>query len=223
MLRVLHERSFADDPTRALRAARYAARLGFEVEDRTMELLRAADLGTVSEQRVEAELRRIAAEADPVRAITLAAEWGLLEASGEDLALLNRALATLKEAPWPTLATAPDVVVAVALGGDAGSLAQARGLAAHEPAGPSEAVDAAHGHDGTALLLARAAGAEWVRSYAADWRHVRLEIGGDDLMEAGVEQGPAIGRGLGAALRARLDGEISGREEELRVALEAAR
>ena len=34
---------------------------------------------------------------------------------------------------------------------------------------------------------------------------------------------PAIGRGLDAALEARLDGEISSREEELQVALEAAR
>ena len=32
LLRVLHERSLADDPTRALRAARYAARLGLEPE-----------------------------------------------------------------------------------------------------------------------------------------------------------------------------------------------
>ena len=41
-LRVLHERSFSDDPTRLLRIARYAARLGFEVETDTSELARAA-------------------------------------------------------------------------------------------------------------------------------------------------------------------------------------
>ncbi len=37
-LRVLHERSFLDDPTRLLRLARYRARLGFEVEPHTAEL-----------------------------------------------------------------------------------------------------------------------------------------------------------------------------------------
>src|SRR5215216_406156 len=47
-LRVLHERSFVDDPTRALRAARYAARYGFALEPETERLLRDADLGTVS-------------------------------------------------------------------------------------------------------------------------------------------------------------------------------
>ena len=43
------------------------------------------------------------------------------------------------------------------------------------------------------------------------------------LLAAGVAQGPALGRGLDAALRRKLDGEISGREEELRAALDAAR
>src|SRR5215204_7789935 len=49
LLRVLHARSFADDPTRALRAARYAARFGFELEPDTAGLLRDADLSTVSD------------------------------------------------------------------------------------------------------------------------------------------------------------------------------
>src|SRR4029453_11746458 len=38
VLRVLHDRSFVDDPTRVWRVARYAARLGFGVEERTRSL-----------------------------------------------------------------------------------------------------------------------------------------------------------------------------------------
>ena len=52
---------------------------------------------------------------------------------------------------------------------------------------------------------------------------IRLDIDGGDLMDAGIPEGPAIGRGLAAAMRAKLDGEVSGAEEELRVALDAAR
>ena len=66
-------------------------------------------------------------------------------------------------------------------------------------------------------------GAEWLDRYVSEWRAVALEIGGEDLIAAGVPQGPAIGRGLGEALRRKLDGEIAGREQELEAALEAAR
>ena len=41
-IRVLHEKSFLDDPTRILRAARFKARLGFSVEAKTLRLLKAA-------------------------------------------------------------------------------------------------------------------------------------------------------------------------------------
>ena len=219
VLRVLHDASFADDPTRALRAARYAARLDFTLDPHTEGLLRAADLDTVSAQRVEAELRRIATEARPERAIALAVGWGLLAVPANDLALLGQALATLGTAPWPALTSPAEVVVAVV----SGDLAASHELAMTSPAGPADAVEVAHGHGGTTLLLARAAGADWVQDYATDWRHVRLDISGDDLLAEGVEQGPAIGRGLRAALRARLEGEAPEREQQLRVALEAAR
>src|SRR5690606_1894726 len=43
-LRLLHEASVRDDPTRALRAARYAARLGFKLDPASEGQVRAARL-----------------------------------------------------------------------------------------------------------------------------------------------------------------------------------
>lgn len=79
VLRVLHERSFIDDPTRALRAARYAARLGLTLDAETERLLREADLDAVSTDRVVAELAHIAEEASSSSALELVERWGLLD------------------------------------------------------------------------------------------------------------------------------------------------
>ena len=82
LLRALHPESFADDPTRAIRAARYAARLGLELEPETEVLLRAADLDSVSADRRRAELLRLAGEETAPRGFALLREWGLLERPG---------------------------------------------------------------------------------------------------------------------------------------------
>ena len=66
-------------------------------------------------------------------------------------------------------------------------------------------------------------GAEWLDRYLEEWRDLALEIDGEALIAAGIPQGPAIGRGLEEALRRKLDGEISGRDQELALALEVAR
>jgi tRNA nucleotidyltransferase (CCA-adding enzyme) len=81
----------------------------------------------------------------------------------------------------------------------------------------------ARGADPVELVLARALGAQWLDRYQAEWRRVALEIDGEELIAAGVPQGPQIGQGLAEALRRKLDGELSGRDEELAVALETAR
>jgi tRNA nucleotidyltransferase (CCA-adding enzyme) len=92
-----------------------------------------------------------------------------------------------------------------------------------DPGSPSAGVELARGHSGEELLLARAYGGEWLDRYVDEWRGVRLEISGEDLLGAGIPQGPAIGHGLQAALTAKLDGGAPTREDELRTALEAAR
>lgn len=219
LLRVLHPASFRDDPTRAIRAARYAARLGFELEPETAELIVATDLGSVSADRRQGELLRLAAEPTAPRGFELLAEWGLLGLRPGGVELSARVAALLEHSPWREIAPRDRAVLAAAAGEPGGEEA----LAGARPSRPSEGVALAAGRSGIELVLARALGAEWLDEYLAEWSGVALEIDGGDLIAAGVPQGPALGCGLEAALRAKLDGEASGRERELATALAAAR
>jgi tRNA nucleotidyltransferase (CCA-adding enzyme) len=219
-LRVLHGGSFIDDPTRALRAARYAARFGFDLDPETARLLAEADLTTVSSDRVQKELRKIAAEADPARALQLIVDWGVMPTL--DLAAPGRVAEVTRLASTPPWAGWANRELAVELA-TARPLPQIRELVAATPERPSEAVKLAVPWDPSQLLVAHALGAEWLDQYAEAWRHVHLEITGEDMIAAGIPEGPAIGHGLEAALSGKLDGELSGRDEELQIALAAGR
>jgi tRNA nucleotidyltransferase (CCA-adding enzyme) len=217
LLRVLHPRSFVDDPTRALRAARYASRLGFALAPETEALLREADLSTVSDERREAELLLLAGEENAPRGFELLGEWGLL-APRPDTELVARVAELLERPPWRDVVVPERAVLAAARG----HLASVRELAVAEPDRPSEAVRLAGLHSSLDLVLARAMGAEWLDRWL-QWRAVELEIDGDDLIAAGVPEGPEIGHALAEALRRKLDGEVEGRDEELRAALSLVR
>jgi tRNA nucleotidyltransferase (CCA-adding enzyme) len=250
-LRVLHDRSFIDDPTRLFRLARYAARLGFAVEPHTRELGSAATqagaVGTVSGPRIGAEIRLLAREDDPVRALLALSDLGLDSTLHprlrlKDEALARRALELLPdEGRRDCLAIALAVrdVPAAELPGLLDSLAfeaedrdaiVATATRSEELARmlidaqtPSAIAAAAVG---APLELVALAGALGPKRQAREWlerlRHVRLSIDGRDLMAAGVPEGPAIGRGLRAALAAKLDGRAGEREQELAEALDAA-
>jgi tRNA nucleotidyltransferase (CCA-adding enzyme) len=219
LIRILHPASFVDDPTRAIRAARYASRFGFALEPRTEELVRAADLGAVSTDRREAELLRLAAEARGCDGLELLAGWGAIAPRGDGIALARRVAALLAAEPWAERVERPRALLAAALGPVGGEAE----LAGASPERPSRAVELAQSHDPVELVLARALGAEWLDRYMEEWRSVTLEIDGSDLLAAGVPEGPAIGLGLKTALRRKLDGEVGGREQELAAALEGAR
>jgi tRNA nucleotidyltransferase (CCA-adding enzyme) len=219
LLRVLHPDSFVDDPTRAIRAARYASRLGFGLESETEALLRATDLGTVSEDRRDAELNRLAIEANGLRGLELLVSWGLIEPRKGGIELARRVEGLLATGPWQGQADRAEAILAAVLG----PVGDEQALAREQPERPSQAVELVGGRKTGELLLARALGAEWLDAYMTEWRAVALEIDGSDLLAAGIPEGPALGRGLQAALRRKLDGEISGRDEELATALDAAR
>lgn len=83
LVRILHDASFVDDPTRILRALRIAARLGFAIEPHTRELLDKAvaegALTTISKERLWRELFLAFEESDAPRAIATIAEAGALK------------------------------------------------------------------------------------------------------------------------------------------------
>ena len=81
LIRVLHNLSFVEDPTRILRAVRLEQRLGFRLEVRTEELIHdALDLlPRVSGERIRQELEAIFQEEKPTKALRRLQELGLLE------------------------------------------------------------------------------------------------------------------------------------------------
>ena len=114
-LRVLHMRSFHDDPTRALRAARLAQRLGFSLSRSSRSALRDAlrdgVFGAVSGDRLRREIQKCFTDAslglNPATALRLLADWHVLAALEPGLELPREAVAPLRrlgraiaDPPW---------------------------------------------------------------------------------------------------------------------------
>lgn len=251
LVRVLHERSFLDDPTRLLRAVRYEARLGFVLEPDTERLTRdaaaAGALATVSGPRLRDELMDLLTEPRASSAVARLGELGIaaglhpaLRADPELIALASHGAAQAGASqPLTGLAAlcsgAPGELVGfvsrlalAAADRDAVLRAAHRGPALahslHTAARPSELHEllAVEPLEALALGLTFGAPAEPVLRFLSELRGARLEITGDDLVAAGVPPSPAVGRALRETLRRKLDGELAGRDAELRVALELA-
>ena len=237
-LRVLHDASFADDATRLWRVARYAARLGFTIDDHTRLLAALSDPTTVSGKRHGTELRRTLREDDPLLALRETRELHerlvppgfttapprldealalLPEGEGRrDLVVLAACCAlvdTMALVAWldhlGLTAAERDVVAAGSRASTAAPLQRARTN--------SEVARAARG---APLEVVALAGGEQARRWIDELRHVRLEITGDDLVAAGIPPGRDLGARLQRVLDQKLEGELEGgRDVELRAAL----
>lgn len=249
-LRVLHDGSFADDPTRLLRLARYAGRLGFEAEPATRALADGAIEGdfldTVSGARIGVELaltvRDPAADAalDALRSLGVGSALHARFRWQPELA--TRALALVPDGgradlvrlaccctrfereelrAWLDHLAWPATDRDVVVDAAVDTAPLADALLASTH--PSQIARAAGSHPVEALAVAGGLGAEVpARRWLERDRKVALAITGDDLRAAGLPEGPEVGRALQSVLDQRLDGELDpGRDAELAAALRA--
>jgi tRNA nucleotidyltransferase (CCA-adding enzyme) len=81
LIRILHKNSFIDDPTRMLRAVRYALRYGFEIEPETLNLINddaRQVLSRLSGERLRHEIDLMFEESNPSEMLHRLAELNLL-------------------------------------------------------------------------------------------------------------------------------------------------
>lgn len=110
VIRVLHNHSFFDDPSRILRAIRFEQRLGFSIEPNTRQLMKAAleadALALTRPERLKEELRLALSESDPVKVLDRFEQLKVLSLihpeikfKGKVKERTERGLALLKEHP----------------------------------------------------------------------------------------------------------------------------
>jgi len=81
LMRILHKNSFIDDPTRMLRAVRYALRYGFEIEPETLNLINdeaRQSLSRLSGERLRHEIDLMFEESNPSEMLHRLAELNIL-------------------------------------------------------------------------------------------------------------------------------------------------
>lgn len=229
VLRVLHDRSFEDDPTRMLRLARYAARLGFAPAEETRALIDPERFATVTGDRLGSELRLLLDE--PRSGLRLLGEWGL----GRALLGAGFQFTWLAERVGPGLLALAACCIQIPRGELAARLDHLGFLGRDRDVLVAAASGFEHLHgsldvsDAELWRLLRRERVETVQLLAAAgdagaqrWldrvRHRKLAISGDDLVAAGLT-GVAVGEGLSRAMVALLEGRAPDRATQLEAAL----
>jgi tRNA nucleotidyltransferase (CCA-adding enzyme) len=232
-IRVLHERSFVDDPTRIFRAVRYEARLGFPMDEQTERLARqgVGGIGLLSPARMREEVVALLSEDTAERALDRLAELAAAPKLGPGLIGRLDALRAELDPDAPTwrvrltaLAAAhPGLIARLSLRRqDARAVEEAVTVAPRlaEATDPVEIADLAGRAPEGALLALAERDSVALRDWFTRLRDVRLEVTGADLAELGVPESPRVGEILEELRRRRLRGELDGREAELAAAKE---
>jgi len=233
LIRVLHDRSFRDDPTRVVRALRYATRLGFHLSGDTAEGLRQAlpGVAALSAARRWHELEHCLREPAPDAVLTALHQASVLAQLHPDLVMTeattgrwdrwrrHRYEARLVPEAWLALLcwdASTDALERIIDGlGLPGSyqdtlrtvptLREAESAELRVGLTPArlQNLPLATLQAGRYALAAPEARAA-VRTHLALWRFVGPFLRGDDLLALGVPRGPEVGRYLAALRLSRL-------------------
>jgi tRNA nucleotidyltransferase (CCA-adding enzyme) len=243
IVRALRPDAFEEDPSRLVRAARYAARLGFLLDGETAAAAReAAPALDPAGARVADELTRLAQEPTAPSGLALLGSLGVPWLSGPGGGGLRERFTAIDDAlarpgapdlpAWPLRlgeALDPETLARTAIPGWARALG-AEGRAGGELAerlqagiAPSEVDRLLRAAPPATAVGALARGAEAVAGWWAHGRDREPAVRGADLVGAGIPPGPAIGRALAVVRAALLDGRVGGPEEQLALALRVAR
>jgi tRNA nucleotidyltransferase (CCA-adding enzyme) len=259
VIRVLHNLSFVEDPTRVFRAVRFEQRFGFRIGKLTEGLIKNAikieAFKRLSGNRLFGELRQLLEEERVVECVQRLAELKLLAELHPELKLEDADLELWQEAKdalaWWELSFLDQPLrrwvlffLALADGLDQDQLAQLCRRLALAPRLQKElvtmraqAMDAMHQLQRSRpapsevyellsglkpeyqLFIMARSDRDWVKKsvsvYLTKLSRMRPELCGEDLKELGFEPGPRFKEILERLLAARLDGEVSDREEEM--------
>ena len=249
-IKVLHDGSFVDDPTRIFRAVRYAVRLGFGIDSRTIELISKslANVDRLSGTRVRNEFELVLMESNRVEMFRMSEEIGLLAAISPGLRIGTKALKVLSDqSEQEAISTElPDLLAITMFGlnedeekqvvqrfdapaawGESitGNAQLAKHVAVLDQANlaPSEVAEILRTIPLPSIKAYILAGPPLPRreklvEYLEKIQFIRPEINGDDLLAVGIPQGPIIGQLIDIVRRAKLDGKVSTKQEELDLA-----
>ena len=241
-LRVLHPRSFIEDPTRLYRAVRYAGRYEFRIAEDTLALIPEARVfvDELSPHRIHHELDLILGEPNAVPILKRLDELGLLSIIHPVLANFDRShLATVKADDgvlqnrnsrwllWLMHRTDQEIeLLNERLHFTADLLKMLRStallnanLTAVVGLKPSEVAELLEGYSVKALeVLSSAAQEAEIKNiltrYLSEWWHVKPKTTGHDLKKRGIPPGPKYAEVLRRLRAAWLDGEVKNEEEE---------
>jgi tRNA nucleotidyltransferase (CCA-adding enzyme) len=243
IVRITHEHSFREDPTRILRAARYIIRFDFKLSDDTLiELLSERDgVSHLSSQRIRHELDIILNDDKAGLMIMQLAEWKILERihpklnmDHSDLQRMDllrgvsgneriKYLWTLWLMVLP-VDTLEQVDKRLHFPGSLRKTIMEASCIYHsiESYGgirPSDLVKKLSRFSllsiqTVKLVLPSGRIKENINKYLETWRYVRPKTTGENLIKIGIPPGPLYRRILGKLRDALLDGEISTVEEE---------
>ncbi|OQY97053.1 MAG: hypothetical protein B6D41_04380 [Chloroflexi bacterium UTCFX4] len=244
LIRVLHNLSFIEDPTRILRAVRFEQRFGFQLEPRTAQLIDDTRnlLHQVSGQRLRHELDLIFLEHEPERALTRLQALGMLSHIHSALqadAWLTEKFRALRASHAPTPLLYLGVLAYRLRISDARALSKRLKLSNDENEileqvvklhslerqlnnpnlAPSRIVEWLEHFDDAALAVFAiatdlASARNYVDCYRAEWRQIHATLNGNDLKALGLEPGPVFKEILTALRAQRLDGVLTTRAQE---------